>query len=48
MAVRGVAWRTVLGCGLHLHIHVEAHLLFQIAVDLPALPEERKPPPEFA
>jgi hypothetical protein len=24
------------------------HLLFEIAADLPAVPQQRKPPPEFA
>ncbi len=47
-ALRIGARRAAFGRGPRLHVQVEAYLLFQIAVDALAVPQERKPPPEFA
>ncbi len=47
-AVRVGGGRAAFDRGSRLHVHVETHLLFEIAVDSPAVPQEREPPPEFA
>jgi hypothetical protein len=46
-AARLLARRAGFGRGPRLLVQVKAHLLIEIAVDLPAVPQERKPPPKF-